>query len=530
MIAVAVISKLPRLGHSKTRLARVLGQEAALALHRAFLRDELEQLRAPGRWRLHLVHDAGSMEYAGVQGLVPGASGLAEELLAAFQILLREHERVVIVSGDVPQLTQDRVAEALAALDDNDLVLGPGPDGGYYLVGLKAPHDVFTPIEMGRSTVVAATCALARELELTTALMSSLVDIDEAQDLLALEGLSDGVARHTREVVRDLGRGVIAPRLPTELQIELTSRCNLACSACLRSHEELAPDADLDLAGVLAIIDPLPDLQRLSLQLNGESMLAPGLFDVLSEASSRGITTVLNTNGTLLTAERRARLLSCGLDELRVSLDGARASTVARMAGADILERVVEGVSALMRERPEGHRLAVSLWMVANRWNIDELPELVELAALMGVSEVYLQRLVLNGHGVAVEENSLHGRAGEIEPVFTRARALAEELGIALRASGRRPLEESLTPEAGDRPQLGCYRPWRSAVVTASRKVLPCCISSFTAPYSELERGDLERQGWSEIWNAEPYQALRAGILSGEPLEFCAGCGVDWSL
>jgi len=55
--AVAVISRVPRLGRSKTRLARTLGAEAALALHRTMVRDELEQLHAPQRWDLFLLHD-----------------------------------------------------------------------------------------------------------------------------------------------------------------------------------------------------------------------------------------------------------------------------------------------------------------------------------------------------------------------------------------------------------------------------------------------------------------------------------------
>jgi MoaA/NifB/PqqE/SkfB family radical SAM enzyme/glycosyltransferase A (GT-A) superfamily protein (DUF2064 family) len=539
--AVGVISKLPRLGRSKTRLARTVGVDAALTLHRAFVLDELDQLHAPERWSLHLVHDPALSpdDHAELAGLirgratsvVPAREGLPAELLGAFELLLRDHDRAVVVSADVPQVDAGRVADALAALDDADLVLGPGPDGGYWLVGLKAPNDVFTPIRMGQGPVTAATIALAERLGLRVATMPPLTDVDEAQDLIALDGLPERLARRSRSAAADLERSEVALRLPTELQLEVTSRCNLRCAACLRTHEQLDPDADLTLADFHRIVEPLPDLQRVGFMLNGESMLAADLPAMIAAAVDRGAWTVLNTNGTLLDSHRRAALLESGLHELRISLDGARPETVLRMAGLDVLDRVLDGVSALVRERGAAPRPAVSLWMVATRSTIGELPGLVRAAVATGVDEVYLQRLVLTGHGAAVDDESLFGRIDDaVEAALVEAEAEAARSGVTLRASGRRPLRESMTPSGEPNPQAACWRPWRSAVVTASMRVLPCCISSFVEPYGTLSRGDLRKQSWPEVWNGPGYRALRRGILAGEPLSCCADCGVRWSL
>ena len=171
----------------------------------------------------------------------------------------------------------------------------------------------------------------------------------------------------------------------------------------------------------------------------------------------------------------------------------------------------------------------VSLWMIATRTTLPELPSLVRFAAEVGVQEVYVQRLVLNGHGVAQAEESVHGRVdAQVRGWVADAEEEARRSGVALRASGRRPILESLTVDPGG--ARGCWRPWRSAVVTSSHKVLPCCISSFLAPYDELERGDLAEESWEDLWNGPRYQALRRGILSGDPLPFCASCGHAWSL
>jgi MoaA/NifB/PqqE/SkfB family radical SAM enzyme len=169
--------------------------------------------------------------------------------------------------------------------------------------------------------------------------------------------------------------------------------------------------------------------------------------------------------------------------------------------------------------------------MLATRLNIEELPDLVRLAAEIGVEEVYLQRLVLTGHGLAIPEQSLHGGVDdEMRAIVARAEAVATETGVALSASGRKPILDSLSACGTDNPRLGCWRPWRSAVVTAGRRVVPCCISSFTTPYEVLEMGHLGEQTWEEVWNGERYQAVRRGILEGSPYASCHGCAEDWSL
>jgi len=217
---LAVISRVPRLGRTKTRLARTLGAEAALALHRAMLSDELDQLHDPARWDLFLLHDpavddSDEQELQRLRGglaasLVPGGQGLGAELLGGFQALLADYERAVIVSADVPHLGAEVVDRAVAALDHSDLVLGPGPDGGYYLVGLRDPHDVFTSVGMGTAGVERATVALAEGLGLRVAHVEPLTDIDEEADLRELDGAPDGVARRTREVARRLETGSLS--------------------------------------------------------------------------------------------------------------------------------------------------------------------------------------------------------------------------------------------------------------------------------------------------------------------------------
>jgi len=313
--------------------------------------------------------------------------------------------------------------------------------------------------------------------------------------------------------------------------VEVTSRCNLRCPGCIRTADPPEPDADLALRDYRAIVADLPALERVTFHLNGEPLLAADLFEMVREASAAGAYTVLNTNGTLLDARRRKALLESGLHELRVSLDGASPQTVRAVTGADVFRVVLENTARLVVERGRAPTPWISLWMLATRRNIAELPGLVRLAAEIGVEEVYVQRLVLTGHGLAIPEQSLHGKVDDaLRALLSRADAAASETGVALRASGGASVLESLTASPSDNPRLGCWRPWRSAVVTAGRRVVPCCISSFTTPYEVLEMGRLGEQTWEEVWNGERYQAVRRGILGGSPAPSCRECGARWSL
>lgn len=538
---VAIITRVPRLGASKTRLAAALGEGAALALHEAFLEDELAQLYRPEAWSLYAVHDPlPDPEDPGLERLlagrartcVPGGASLAEDLRGAFEALLATHDRAVIVSADVPQLTADIVADALARLDEADLVLGPGPDGGYYLVGMRAPHDLFTPVEMSTSTVVAATELLARQRGLTTARVAPLTDMDEAQDLLALAHAPAGSCARTKVVIDGLERRVVAPGLPRDLQVEVTNRCNLRCQCCLRTFEELATPRDLTVEDFRRVLAGLPRQSRITFQLNGEPLLCADLPAMVREASAQGTACVMNTNGVLLDAQRRGALLDAGLEEARISLLGGTAATHDRLAGAPVFDRVVANLEALVRQRGERPRPRIAIWTVAHERTIAELAERVRLAARVGADEVYLQRLVVTGQGSAVGAQSLHGRADEpaIRRALEEADVEARRLGVALRASGRAPPRQSLTRQEGENPWLACWRPWRSAVVTAHLDVLPCCIASFRLPYDDLRLGNLGDDDWATIWNGERARALRRGILRAAPTGFCRGCTTEWSL
>ncbi len=113
-----------------------------------------------------------------------GPGNLGERLGRAFDDAFKAGcKQVVAIGTDCPQLTPDLIRSAFYALREKDLVLGPARDGGYYLIGLRAPHLVFDAIPWGTDRVLAQTLKRAHELRLDVQQMIDLDDVDRPQDL-----------------------------------------------------------------------------------------------------------------------------------------------------------------------------------------------------------------------------------------------------------------------------------------------------------------------------------------------------------
>jgi MoaA/NifB/PqqE/SkfB family radical SAM enzyme len=343
--------------------------------------------------------------------------------------------------------------------------------------------------------------------------------------------LSDGEARSAR---------MDAP--PRMVFIEVTNRCNLRCETCPRTYFTRERLKTLTFDEFRTIADQFPDMRRCALHGIGEPLLNRDLPRMIEYLKAREVDVLFNSNGTLLTPAWQEALVRSGLDQFRCSIDGARPETYARIRGANVLHEVVEGLAGLVQTRARlgASSPQISIWCVATSENMVELPELVRLAARIGVPEVYLQRMVYfaqeagQQYGMARHEAAIFESAlSRQEAIIAECEALSVELGVVFHASGARDLRSSLAAQrpAESAPWRACMRPWTTAYVTANGNCLPCCISPFsTADYESLLMGNLFERPFAEIWNDDQYGSFRTRLLSTEPSPACASCGVYWSL
>ena len=330
-------------------------------------------------------------------------------------------------------------------------------------------------------------------------------------------------------------RPPVAAELPRTLYLETTNRCDSKCQTCIRTFQTLEPPKDLTLAELRRIVDQFPVLDRVVLHGIGEPLLNRELFEMIAYVKARGAAVLFNSDAITLTRPRARRLIESGLDEYRVSMDAATSGTYERIRGVPRFDRVVQNVGALCALQRELGRPTprVSLWFTAMKANLEELPAFVRLAAGLEVAEVYVQRLVHYGQGLAVQAQSLYRSLQEREErLIYEAASLARAAGIAFRASGlAAPLASLKGPTRDERPWAGCQRPWSLSYVTANGHVLPCCISPWTAKdYAGAILGNAFEQPLTAIWSGEGYQRFRRDFESDVPPDPCRGCGRLWSL
>jgi MoaA/NifB/PqqE/SkfB family radical SAM enzyme len=333
-------------------------------------------------------------------------------------------------------------------------------------------------------------------------------------------------------------RSAQAGQPPVCLYLETTNRCNLLCTTCPRTYDELEPPADMSWELFTSIVDQVPGLVRAVLHGVGEPMLVRNLPRMVHYLKDRNVYVLFNTNGTVLNERNGRALITAELDELRVSLDASNAESFKQIRGKNYFNRILRNVRAFreLQER-EGHaKPRVSAWLTGLKETIRDLPEFVRVAADIGVKEVYLQRLVYFDKepiGLARSDQALFDSLTREEADCLKdAEELARSLDIAFSASGATSEPGlSLRKADGDSPWTLCRRPWSLMYFTANGRALPCCIAPFSQHgYENYTLGDATQENLRAIWNGPAYQAFRRALLSDAPPAACASCGQRWSL
>ncbi len=300
-------------------------------------------------------------------------------------------------------------------------------------------------------------------------------------------------------------------------QIEVTSRCLTRCIMCPRVA--LADEwrgMDLPWEAFQRIAAAFDRTQYVHLQGWGEPLLHPRLFEMIAVAKSAGCRVGLTTNGMRLDLDTGERLLDLDLDLIAISIAGASRHTHENIRVGSDFPLILENVSRLLTLRAgQGRKgLKVELSYLMTRTNFTELPQTVELAASLGVDELYANNLdyvVTAAH----DRLRLFGRPELREGAdrtVEEARGRARRAGIAFRAYPL-ALEEVAVCEA---------HPTKILFISCEGWVAPCTYLSLpgqreiprwfegkrvTLPAARF--GNIQEQELMDIWEGPAYRAFR---------------------
>jgi len=190
---IAILAKAPIPGHAKTRLIPAIGAHAAAVLPERMMAQAVETALAAGigpvtLWCAPDPRHAAFRELALRHRVAlkrQPDGDLGARMVAA---LAAGNGPTLLIGTDCPARTADHLRQAAQALRETDVVLIPAEDGGYVLIGAKAPQAaLFTDMAWGNADVLTETRQRIAALGLTAIELEPLWDVDTESDLTRLE-------------------------------------------------------------------------------------------------------------------------------------------------------------------------------------------------------------------------------------------------------------------------------------------------------------------------------------------------------
>jgi heme b synthase len=315
---------------------------------------------------------------------------------------------------------------------------------------------------------------------------------------------------------------------------ETTSGCNLECIHCRRIDvaAELAKQ-DMTTEQGIAFIDSLAECGKPILVFSGgEPLYRKDIFALAKHARSRGLTTALATNGTLIDELTANKIVAAGFQRVAISIDGADAETHDRFRG--IPGSFARALSGFLRLRRRGMSMQINSTLA--RHNAAQREKLYELALAVGADALHIFMLVPVGCGVQISaDNQLP--AEEYESILnwfydkakegklqTKATCAPHYYRIMRQRAKAEGVKLSFATHGMDAVTRGCLAGSAVCFVSHKGEVYPC-------GYLPVIAGNVLQQSFSEIWEkSSVFAELRdTSNLTGkcgccEYKNVCEGC------
>jgi rSAM/selenodomain-associated transferase 1 len=189
-----IFVKNPELGRVKTRLARTIGDEKALFIYRLLL-EQTFQITLPvlAEKKLYysdFIENIDQFNELVYEKHIQDGEGLGGKMYKAMKHSFGEWaDKVILIGSDCFELNSGIIEEAFKALEENDYVLGPAKDGGYYLIGMKELNlEIFQNKEWSTENVFLDTLLDIKNQNKSHYLLPTLSDVDLEEDLGDLRG------------------------------------------------------------------------------------------------------------------------------------------------------------------------------------------------------------------------------------------------------------------------------------------------------------------------------------------------------
>jgi heme b synthase len=313
---------------------------------------------------------------------------------------------------------------------------------------------------------------------------------------------------------------------------ETTRNCNLACVHC-RASATLGPHSgELSSQEAFRLLDQIAEVgQAIIILTGGEPLLREDIFDIARYGTDKGLRMVMALNGTLVTKKVSRKLADAGIQRISVSLDGSGPEyhdRFRKVKGA--FEGTLRGIELL-----KDAGLEFQINTTITKTNLDQIPEIQDLAVNLGAVAHHIFLLVPTGRGKYIVDQEIN--AAEYEkalnwfydqrektPLQLKATCAPHYYRILRQRASREGKSVTFQSHGLDVVTRGCLGGIGFCFVSHRGIVQPC-------GYLDLNCGDVRQTSFADIWNhSDLFLTLRNyENLKGKcgPCEFkrvCGGC------
>ncbi len=189
--AVLIFSKAPIAGQVKTRLAKTVGDQAALETYKAMLTVIVERISDLSHTDIY-ISAANQLDHPffidlmvrySLKGHLQCEGNLGDKMWSALSQLLKNYQKVVIIGGDALPVMSQHIEEMVTQLNTSDIAVIPSEDGGYVAIGAsKVTAGMFDDIAWGTEVVFEQQLQRFEAERLTVWQGKPLWDLDDETD------------------------------------------------------------------------------------------------------------------------------------------------------------------------------------------------------------------------------------------------------------------------------------------------------------------------------------------------------------
>lgn len=325
---------------------------------------------------------------------------------------------------------------------------------------------------------------------------------------------------------------------PDYVALDLTYRCNLACSFCFmsKSREKAAPGGELTLRELKELVDALSQRPRKFYLAGGEPTLKKGLVDLVRHIKKRGHFCRITTNAFGLDKKSAGLLMDAGLDEFTVSLHGEPA-VHDKLVGAKGAAARIEELFRLVNSRAE-RNTTISAWCTVTGLNHSRLYRAYRYFRSLNPDSIMFSHMdYITERDLAVTREVLRSQLGSktvlkaseelaagVSPavLFREIKKIKADSGPAVNFFPDLSAEEMkgwYSPGCGFQKRGFCLAQWKGLWIGPRGEVVPC------QPLGH-EMGSIRKTAPLEVFGGKPAADFRKALLRlGGFLPTCSRCG-----